>query len=181
MLHLEIITERLKREFNLRLVITTPSITYEVEMNNGKGKSIFPVFFPDDGNIKEIFEPWVNAKIITPAEYLGNIMQILFEHEAEVGETESFGDNRSFVTIKMPLRELMRNFFDELKSVSSGYGSVSYTIAEMRRAEVTRLDILVVMRRYRLFQKLFQKRGFRRKPRVRLSSWKTFCLVRCSR
>jgi len=102
-----------------------------------------PYHFPDDSNIQIVFEPWVTAKIITPVKYLGNVMQILFDHEGEVGETENFGDNRSSVSVKMPLRELMRNFFDELKSASSGYGSISYELAEMREADVTRLDILV--------------------------------------
>ncbi|MFZ2205755.1 MAG: translation elongation factor 4 [Minisyncoccia bacterium] len=144
MLHLEIISERLRREFDLDLVITTPSITYEVLMNNGKKEKVYsPYYFPDDGDIKTVFEPWVAVKIISPASYLGNIMQLLFDHEAEVGETENFGDSRSAVSVKMPLRELMRNFFDELKSVSSGYGSISYEIGEMREANVTRLDILV--------------------------------------
>jgi len=144
MLHLEIITERLRREFNLDLVITTPSIIYEVLYNNGKRQSIYsPYFFPDDGEIKTVFEPWVIVKIITPAKYLGNIIQILFDHEAETGETENFGDNRSSISVKMPLRELYRNFFDELKSISSGYGSISYEINENREANVTRLDILV--------------------------------------
>jgi len=144
MLHLEIITERLKREFNLNLVITTPSITYEVTLKNNKKEKIYsPYFFPDDGNILEVFEPWVKAKIITPSKYLGAIMQILFDHEAEIGETENFGDNRTTLSLQMPLRELMRNFFDELKSVSSGYGSISYEIGDLRKADVTRLDILV--------------------------------------
>ena len=144
MLHLEIITERLKREFNLSLVITTPSIIYEVLNKHGKRSTIYsPYFFPDDSNIEQVFEPWVNVKIITPAQYLGAIMQQLFDHEAEVGETENFGDSRSTIAVKMPLRELYRNFFDELKSISSGYGSISYEIAEMREANVTRLDILV--------------------------------------
>jgi len=144
MLHLEIITERLKREFNLKLVITTPSITYEVIMKNGKREKIYsPYFFPDDGLIEDVFEPWVNLKIITPVEYIGNIMQLLFDHEGEIGETDNFGDNRSSISVTMPLRELMRNFFDELKSTSSGYGSISYKIGEMRKANVTRLDVLV--------------------------------------
>ena len=171
MLHLEIITERLKREFNLSLVITTPSIIYEVIYNDDKrparldgtsrsgGEKIYsPYFFPDDGNIKTVFEPWVDAKIITPTKYLGNIMQILFDHEAEVGETENFGDNRSTLSIKMPLRELMRNFFDELKSTSSGYGSISYTIAENREANVTRLDILVADEIIPAFSKVISKK-----------------------
>ncbi|MEK7081315.1 MAG: GTP-binding protein, partial [Patescibacteria group bacterium] len=112
MLHLEIITERLKREFNLQLVITTPSITYEVLMKNpstssgqaGKRIKVYsPYFFPDDGNIEAVFEPWVNLKIITPVKYVGNIMQLLFDHEGEVGDTENFGDNRSTLSVKMPL------------------------------------------------------------------------------
>jgi GTP-binding protein LepA len=152
MLHLEIITERLRREFNLKLVITTPSITYEVVMKNGPSASLgtgkrekiySPYHFPDDGNIETVFEPWVKLKIITPVKYVGNIMQILFDHEGEIGDTENFGDNRSTISVMMPLRELMRNFFDELKSTSSGYGSISYELKEMREALVTRLDILV--------------------------------------
>ena len=144
MLHLEIITERLKREFNLELVITTPSITYEVLLRNGKKERIYsPYFFPEDGNIENVFEPWVRVKILSPAEYLGAIMQLLFEHEAEIGETENFGNNRSALSVKMPLRELMRNFFDDLKSISSGYASISYEIEGMREANVTRLDLLV--------------------------------------
>jgi len=159
MLHLEIVTERLKREFNLNLVITTPSIVYEVLNNNGKKEKIYsPYHFPDEGNIKTVFEPWVTAKIITPSNYLGNIMQILFDHEGEVGETENFGDNRSSVSVKMPLRELMRNFFDELKSTSSGYGSISYDIAEMREANVTRLDVLVADEVVPAFSKVISKK-----------------------
>ncbi|OGI95704.1 elongation factor 4 [Candidatus Nomurabacteria bacterium RIFCSPLOWO2_01_FULL_42_17] len=159
MLHLEIITERLKREFNLNLVITTPSIVYEVENNNGKREKIYsPYFFPDEANIKTVFEPWVKAKIITPAQYLGNIMQLLFDHEGEVGETENFGDNRSSVSVKLPLRELMRNFFDELKSTTSGYGSISYEMDEMREANVTRLDILVADEIVPAFSKVISKK-----------------------
>lgn len=159
MLHLEIITERLKREFNLELVITTPSITYEVENNHGKVEKIYsPYFFPDEGQIKKVFEPWVDIKIIVPSEYLGNLMQILFSHEAEIGETENFGDNRSSISIKMPLRELMRNFFDELKSTTSGYGSISYKIADNREAQVTRLDILVADEVVPAFSRVISKK-----------------------
>ncbi len=144
MLHLEIITERLHREFNLELVVTIPSITYEIEYTNGKIEKIYsPAFFPEDHLIKNIREPWASIKIITPSEYLGDIMQILYTHEAETGTVETFGDNRTALNVKMPLRELMRNFFDELKSVSAGYASISYELGEMRDADVVRLDILV--------------------------------------
>lgn len=144
MLHLEIITERLRREFDLDLVITTPSITYKVTLKNDKEVMVYsPVFFPDDGSYTKVLEPWVAMTLMTPVAYLGPIMQLLFEHEAEIGDTENFGDSRSQVHIKMPLREMMRNFFDELKSVSSGFASISYEIGEYREADVTRLDILV--------------------------------------
>jgi len=166
MLHLEIITERLRREFDLELIITTPSITYEVLFKSsasgtraGKREKVYsPYFFPDDGDIETVFEPWVNVKIIAPAEYLGGIMQLLFDHEGEVGETGNFGDSRSEISVKMPLRELMRNFFDELKSVSSGYGSISYEIGELREASVTRLDILVADEVIPAFSKVVSKK-----------------------
>ena len=151
MLHLEIISERLRREFDLELIVTTPSITYEVELINGKKVTIYtPAFFPDDGQIKKVSEPWAKVKIISPSQYIGTLMQILFDHEAEVGETEDFGDslqndssNRTAINVLMPLREMMRNFFDEIKSATSGYASVSYEIEGMRDADVTRLDIFV--------------------------------------
>jgi GTP-binding protein LepA len=98
--------------------------------------------FPNDGMTKQVTEPWVRAKIITPSEYLGPVMQLLFEHEALTQATENFGERMS-VDVDMPLRELMRNFFDNLKSVSSGYASVAYEITEYKEADVVRLDILI--------------------------------------
>ena len=85
-------------------------------------------------------------------------MQLLFDHEAEIGETDNFGDSRSSISVKMPLRELMRNFFDELKSVSSGYGSISYEIGENRMANVTRLDILVADEAVPAFSRVVSKK-----------------------
>ncbi len=144
MLHLEIVTERLKREFGLALVVTTPSITYKIISKFDKEEWIYsPHKFPDDGSVKEVYEPWTKVSIISPSNYLGAIMQLLYEHEAEVGESESFGDGRTHVALVMPLRELMRNFFDDLKSVTSGYASISYEIGDTRTADVVRLDILV--------------------------------------
>ncbi|MFA5933634.1 MAG: translation elongation factor 4 [Candidatus Paceibacterota bacterium] len=144
MLHLEIISERLRREFNLELVVTMPSITYKVLLRNGKEEIIYsPHLFPDDGSIIKVFEPMVSVKIITPMEYLSPLMQLLYEHEGEVGNIENFGDNRQAVNVLMPLRELMRNFFDDLKSASSGFASISYEIGEFREADVVRLDILI--------------------------------------
>ena len=144
MLHLEIITERLRREFNLALIVTIPSINYEVEFQGGKRKMIYsPSLFPDHGSYVNVYEPWVKIKIITPPEYLSSIVQNLFEHEAEIGETETWSEKRVSVSALMPLRELMRNFFDEIKSYSSGFASLSYEFSGMREADVVRLDILV--------------------------------------
>jgi GTP-binding protein LepA len=144
MLHLEIIMERLKREFNLELVVTNPSITYKVIYKNGKSEMIYsPSLFPEDNTVEHVMEPWVNVKIITPAKYLGDIMQSLYDHEAVVGDSEVFGDTRNSVSLTMPLRELMRNYFNELKSITSGYASISYEIGEMKTADVVRMDVLV--------------------------------------
>ncbi len=142
MLHLEIITERLRREFRLELIVTTPSITYVVTTRGGKKETVYsPHLFPNDGDILAVEEPWASIRIITPAEYISLLMPFLYEHEAEVGETESFGEGRSAVSVMMPLREMMRGFFDELKSATSGYASITYSLAGLRPAQVTRMDI----------------------------------------
>ena len=159
MLHLEIISERLHREFDLDLITTTPSITYEVEYTNGKREVIYsPHLFPNDGVIKKVFEPWATIKVITPERYITTLMPLFFTHEAEVGETENFGEGRAAVTVTMPLREMMRNFFDELKSTTSGYASISYDIGELREADVTRLDIFVAEEIVSAFSRVVSKK-----------------------
>jgi len=144
MLHLEIITERLRREFGIELIVTHPSISYEVHFKKGKKKMIFsPVFFPEHGEEEKVLEPWISLNIIVSAKYLGNMMQLFYEHEAEMGGSEDFGDGRLSIYAEMPLRELMRNFFDDLKSSSSGYASLSYEMLDYRLADVVRMDVLV--------------------------------------
>jgi GTP-binding protein LepA len=144
MLHLEIVTERLRREFDIEIIITSPSIAYEITYADGRVESVYAASrFPEYGVSCTVREPWLLGQIISPPEYVGNIMNLLFDHEGGVLETEVLNDGRNLLTIEMPLRELMRNFFDKLKNVSSGYGSLSYEIAEMRPAEVVRLDVLV--------------------------------------
>jgi len=142
MLHLEIITERLRREFNLELIVTLPSITYQVLKKNGDFETIYsPSMFPDHGDVDAVEEPWVHMRLITPPEYVGDIMQLLYKHEGIILETENVGSRRNALVVDMPLRELMRNFFDELKSVSSGYASISYEIGEYKEAHVTKLEV----------------------------------------
>lgn len=159
MLHLEIITERLRREFKLELVVTQPSINYKVELKNGKKITVYsPALFPEDHEVKVITEPIVTMKIITPPVYLNGLMKSLFDHEAEVTSTENFGDNRTIVVLEMPLRELMRNFFDEIKSISSGYASISYDITKERTADVVRLDVLVADEPVMAFARVVSRR-----------------------
>lgn len=145
MLHLEIITERLRREFGLALITTMPTISYEVvDCRTNKSEIAYsPQLFPKETKDKTIKEPWIKVKIITPASYIGQIITLLHEHEAIILVTENFGDNRTSLDIEMPLRELMRNFFDELKSVTSGFASLSYELGELRESDVVRLDVLL--------------------------------------
>ncbi len=144
MLHLEIVTERLRRESGISLIVTTPTITYEVENKAGKRVVVYsPPLFPDHGDVAHVWEPYVEAEILIPSEYLGALLPLLYEHEATTQSTDRFSEERMMLKVVMPLRELMRNFFDKVKSASSGYASISYEIGELRPAEVTRLDILV--------------------------------------
>lgn len=144
MLHMEIITERLRREFDIDIIITAPSISYEVTWPDGRIEQVYAATrFPEAGDRVTVREPWVLGQIILPGDYMGNVLTLLYEHEGAVIDTELFGDGRTLLTIEMPLRELMRNFFDKLKNASSGYASLSYEIAEMRPATVTKLEVMV--------------------------------------
>jgi GTP-binding protein LepA len=159
MLHLEIISERLRREFNLSLIITLPSITYEVLEKNGKKTSVYsPHLFPEYGTINTVFEPWVSLTLISPPLYVGALTQMLYAYEAEQGNTEMFGDGRTRITAEMPLRELMRGFFDTVKSVSAGYASISYEKSELRKADVCRMDILIADEVVPAFTRIISKR-----------------------
>jgi GTP-binding protein LepA len=158
MLHLEIITERLRREFDLTLVVTTPTITYEVELKSGKRIVVYsPPQFPEFSDIAHVWEPYVLAQVVLPTEYLGALMPLLYEHEAVVDTTETFSEGRVIAKVTMPLRELMRNFFDKLKSVTQGYASVSYALQELRKADVTRLDLLVAEEVVPAFSRIIAK------------------------
>ncbi len=144
LLHLEIITERLRREFGLTLIVTIPTISYVITRTNGTREIIYtPAKFPEHGDIIQIEEPWASAIIITPPEAVSSLVQLLYDHEANTTETETYQDGRIKMTVEMPLRELMRGFFDKLKNISSGYASLSYELLPERPADVVRLDVLV--------------------------------------
>ncbi|PIR83186.1 elongation factor 4 [Candidatus Kaiserbacteria bacterium CG10_big_fil_rev_8_21_14_0_10_56_12] len=159
LLHLEIITERLRREFGLKLVVTIPTISYVVTTTSGKSEVIYtPAKFPPYGEIAQIEEPWAKVIIITPPECMSPLVQLLYEHEALTVGTETYQDGRIEVTVDMPLRELMRGFFDKLKNVSSGYASLSYEITDERVADVVRLDILVAEESVPAFARVVARR-----------------------
>ena len=144
MLHLEIVSERLRREFGLSLIVASPTITYEIEDLKGKKVKVYSaVHFPDESTYNKVYEPWVQINIIMPSRTLGALQALFHEHEVEQTGLENWAGDRINVEGSMPLRELMRNFFDELKSVSSGYASLSYKIGEWRAADIVRLDLMV--------------------------------------
>ncbi|HLP86585.1 MAG TPA: translation elongation factor 4 [Candidatus Paceibacterota bacterium] len=173
MLHLEIITERLNREFNLQLIVTMPSITYKVLLRNGIEKIIYsPHLFPEDGEVVKVFEPWVNVKVITPSDYISSLMPFLYDHEAIINGTDNFGDNRSSIDLEMPLRELMRNFFDDLKSITSGYSSISYEIGEYKEADVVRLDIIVADEVMPAFSRVVSRRKVQDEAKLQVEKLK---------
>lgn len=155
MLHLEIVTERLRREFDQELVVTTPSITFEVTLKNGEKEMIYtPIHFPDHGAYSSSREPWILLTIITPHDYVSSLMQLLHTHEGTVRDMNDWGEARVEIIVDMPLRELMRNFFDEVKGATSGYASLSYKMGEMRDAEVTRMDLYIAEDRVAAFSRV---------------------------
>lgn len=155
MLHLEIVTERLRREFDQELVVTTPSITYEVTLRNGEVEMVYtPIHFPDHGQYVSVREPWIILTIITPHAYVSPLMQLFPPHEATVRDLADWGHDRVRIKLDMPLRELMRNFFNEVKSASSGYASIVYEPGEMKDAHVTRLDVYVAEERVTAFSRV---------------------------
>ena len=159
MLHLEIIIERLRREFDMKLVVTQPTTVYEITSMNGEVEEIYsPAKFPDDGTVKMVRELWADITLITPSEYIGGISQLLYEHEAKTGDTLTMPDGKMELRAEMPLRELMRGFFDTLKSVSSGFASLGYKIIGLREADVVRLDILVAEESVPAFARIVSRR-----------------------
>jgi len=121
-----------------------PSITYEVENRKHERIVVYsPHLFPDDGTVTAVYEPWIKVAIITPEQYVGMLMPFLYDHEATVEAINQFGDDRVKLDAVMPLRELMRGFFDGLKSITSGYASISYEQGEMKAADVVRMDIII--------------------------------------
>ncbi len=159
MLHLEIVTERLRREFDLTLIVTIPTIAYNVTTKNNKRETVYtPSRFPEYGDIAAVEEPWVKVTLITPPDALSGLLQLFHDHEGAVMDTQVYSDDRIELSAEMPLRELMRGFFDRVKNVSSGYASLSYEFLDERPADVVRLDILVAEEPVPAFARIISRR-----------------------
>jgi len=143
LLHLEIISERLEREFYVNLITTTPGVIYKVHDIKGAVKDLQnPSNMPDPTQINKIEEPWINATIITPDEYLGSIIKICQEKRG-VQTNLNYSGNRAVLSYNLPLNEVVFDFNDRLKSVSSGYASFDYEITEHKEGDLVKLGILV--------------------------------------
>ena len=143
LLHLEIITQRLEREFDINLITTTPGVVYKVNKINGEVVDLQnPTSMPDPSQIKFIEEPWIRATIITPDEYLGSIIKIC-QDKRGVQKDLSYSGNRAVLVYELPLNEVVFDFYDRLKSITSGYASFDYEITGYKEGNLVKLGILV--------------------------------------
>ena len=143
LLHLEIITERLEREFDLNLLTTTPGVVYKVHLNNGNVINLHnPSSLPDPTYISLIEEPWIKATIITPDQYLGSIIK-LCQDKRGIQTNLTYSGARAVLNYELPLNEVVFDFYDRLKSMTSGYGSFDYEIIDHREGDLVKLGILV--------------------------------------
>ncbi len=147
MLHLEIFQERLEREFDLNIIATVPSVEYKVLKTDGEEISVkSPEDLPERPKIESIKEPWMDVEILTPEEYIGNVMKLLENKKGNYQNTRYLNTNdtsRAVIEYEMPLAGLITDFYDKLKSASKGYASLNYEFIENRPAEVVKLDVLV--------------------------------------
>ena len=150
LLHLEIIQERLEREFNLDLIATAPSVVYEIQLRGGandEGEPVVeelhnPADMPDVMKIEEIREPWITATILTPDEYLGPILKLCQERRG-VQKELSYVGTRAMLVYQLPLNEVVFDFYDRLKSISKGYASFDYQITGYEAGDLVKMQILV--------------------------------------
>ncbi len=143
MLHMEIVQERLEREYDLDLITTAPTVVYEVELTDGEVSYISnPSDLPDPGRIQDMREPLCEANILVPKDYLGNVISLCVEKRG-VQKDMQFAGGQVSLTYEMPMSEVVMDFFDRLKSVSRGFASLEYNFSRFQSAPLTRLDILI--------------------------------------
>ena len=144
LLHMEIVRERLEREYDLDLVATAPSVAYRVTMPNGTIKEIkSPQDLPDSGSLAGVAEPYVKIMILSPTEFVGPIMELVTNHRGEIGIMSYLGPERVEIDCEIPLAEIVFGFFDQLKSRTRGYASLDYEHSGYREADLVKVDILL--------------------------------------
>ncbi|NCQ06361.1 MAG: elongation factor 4 [Candidatus Moranbacteria bacterium] len=160
LLHLEIIQARLDREFELSPTITTPSVVYEIKLQGVEKRLPLysPTNLPDPASIEKIYEPYVALSIVTPSEYLGNVITLTQSIRAEYKNTEYIDEERVLLSFEAPLMDVIVSFHDELKSASSGYASMNYEPIEYRASDVVKLDILVANECVEAFARMIPRR-----------------------
>ncbi len=144
LLHLDIVQERLSREYDLDLVVTAPSVSYEVSKTDGSSLAISnPSELPDPSQIAEIREPWVKLEIFSNADYVGAVMQLIDDRRGQFKNMEYLNESRVLIEGELPLASLVLDFYDALKGATSGYASLNYSLLEFRAEDLVRMDILV--------------------------------------
>ena len=144
LLHMDIVQERLEREYNLDLILTAPSVIYHVNLTDGTTLYLDnPSKLPDGSKISSIEEPYVKANIMTPKEYIGPIMELCQERRGIYNTLEYFDDTRMILTYELPLSEIVYNFFDKLKSYTKGYASFDYDFSDYKKGDLVKLDVLL--------------------------------------
>jgi GTP-binding protein LepA len=142
--HMEIIQERLEREYDLDIVVTAPSVEFEIVLRSGETILIdSPAKLPDEGEYEQIREPWMNIQIISPTDFYGTIMDLVIKRRGSFASQDYPAPNRVQLSFQIPLSELIIDFFDELKSRTKGYASLDYQIADYRTEQMVKLEILV--------------------------------------
>ncbi|MBI4757780.1 MAG: elongation factor 4 [Chloroflexi bacterium] len=144
LLHLEIVQERLEREYKLNLLATAPSVEYVVVTTSGQELAVDnPANLPPPQEIAEIREPWMKISVITPSRYIGSVMELITGRRGEYERMDYIDEQRVLLTYDLPLSEMLTDFYDQLKSRTQGYASLDYTLSDYRAADLVRLDILV--------------------------------------
>ncbi|MFQ6678051.1 MAG: translation elongation factor 4 [Fidelibacterota bacterium] len=144
LLHMEIVQERLEREFNLGLVTTSPNVSYQIILKDGAELEVHtPADMPESGRILDIKEPFVSAEIITPKEYIGNLMKLCQRKRGIYKNTDYLTKDKAQLHYELPLAEIIFDFYDKLKSVSKGYASLDYRFTDFRIGDLKKLDILL--------------------------------------
>lgn len=144
LLHMEIVQERLEREFKLNLISTAPSVKYKILLRNGKEIEIEnPAHWPDPGQIQEVFEPFIQAEIYTPKEYLGNLITLCEDKRGIQREIKFLTPERAVLVYELPFSEIVLDFYDKLKSYSKGYASLDYHFLGYRPSELVKMDVLI--------------------------------------